>query len=572
MQIITYLNPDAIKDGDISSSKIGDISKSIAWSDLKAKRDAGELIPGMQYRITDYDFTTTEEDTDSAHLSFDIIVIADSESTLNENARAVHHQYEVREETLTGAIKLYKTDITDIEGYANEVDTEDYFLLSGMVDIDGTTYYRYDKYENREGTYENTGRYILLESIDLDSLGVRLDNPLTPVGGGTYGEDGVYTSHSEDSIVAYENGTVTVSPIHPLNDRDMASWELKYTLDNIKHSSADGTGTILYMKDEFRNECNYDFINARFKVYEITACPKSPDLVGNYAIKTGNSGITYGANSKFVPTFGSNNHDNIIKYDGLAKIVFDYNCYSNTFGSDCYNNTFNYNCYSNTFDYNCYSNTFGSDCYNNTFGSDCYNNTFGNNCDNNTFDNYCCNNTFDYNCGNNTFGCDCDSNTFGSDCDNNTFGFGCDNNTFGFGCHNNTFGSYCYNNTFGSDCDNNTFDNYCDSNTFGSDCRYNSFGNNCSYIKFASDSSASTKYQYCQYNHFGDGCQYIVFTGTETASSSAQVQNYKFAQGLQGTSSKYLTVDGVRNLSYETKVAKNKNGELKVYCEAELIQ
>ena len=60
--------------------------------------------------------------------------------------------------------------------------------------------------------------------------------------------------------------------------------------------------------------------------------------------------------------------------------------------------------------------------------------------------------------------------------------------------------------------------------------------------------------------------------GAETASLHAQVQNYKFAQGLQGTSDAYLTVDGIRNLSYETKVAKNKDGELKIYCEAELIQ
>ena len=488
MGITTYLNPDVIKDRDISASKIGAMSKSITWSELKTLRDGGQLIPGMQYRITDYDFTTTEEDTDSAHLSFDIIVIADSESTLNENARAAHHQYETREETLTGAIKLYKTDI---EGYADEVDMEDYFLLSGMVDIDGTTYYRYDKYENSEGTYENTGRYILLESIDLDSLGVRLDNPLTPVGEGTYGEDGVYTSHSEDSIVAYENGTVTVSSTYPLNNRDIASWELKYTLDNIKHSSADGTGTILYMKDEFRNECNYDFINARFKVYEITGCPKSPDLVDTYAIKTGSPDITYGTNSKFVPTFGGNHHDNVIKYDGLAKIVF------------------------------------GSGCYSNTFGNDCYSNTFGNNCNSNTFS------------------VDCDSNTFGPGCYSNTFGNNCNSNTFGSGCNYNTFGSYCYSNTF---------------------------GNNCSYIKFASDSSASTKYYYYRYNRFGDGCQYIVFKGAETASSTAQVQNYKFAQGLQGTPSKYLTVDGVCNLSYETKVAKNKGGGLKIYCEAELIQ
>ena len=101
---------------------------------------------------------------------------------------------------------------------------------------------------------------------------------------------------------------------------------------------------------------------------------------------------------------------------------------------------------------------------------------------------------------------------------------------------------------------------------------YNTFGNNCKYIKFLSDSSESTKYHYYQHNHFGDGCQYILFKGAETASSDAQVQNYNFAQGLQGTSDAYLTVDGVRNRSYETKVARNSAGELKIYCEADLVQ
>ena len=73
------------------------------------------------------------------------------------------------------------------------------------------------------------------------------------------------------------------------------------------------------------------------------------------------------------------------------------------------------------------------------------------------------------------------------------------------------------------------------------------------------------------YNHFGDGCQYIVFTGAETSSWTQQVQNYNFAQGLQGTETAYLTIEGVRGRAYEIKVAKNSNGELKIYCEADLI-
>ena len=47
--------------------------------------------------------------------------------------------------------------------------------------------------------------------------------------------------------------------------------------------------------------------------------------------------------------------------------------------------------------------------------------------------------------------------------------------------------------------------------------------------------------------------------------------NYNFNQGLQGTTRAYLTIDGVRGRAYEIKVAKNSKGEIKQYCEADLI-
>ena len=130
----------------------------------------------------------------------------------------------------------------------------------------------------------------------------------------------------------------------------------------------------------------------------------------------------------------------------------------------------------------------------------------------------------------------------------------------------------CSSNTFGNDCSSNTFGNSCSFTIFGDYCSGNTFGNDCSYIKFALDSLASTKYSYYYHNHFGDGCCYILFKGVETGSDSVQVQNYNFSQGLKGTSSEYLTIDGVRNRAYETKVAKNSYGTLKIYCEADLVQ
>ena len=65
---------------------------------------------------------------------------------------------------------------------------------------------------------------------------------------------------------------------------------------------------------------------------------------------------------------------------------------------------------------------------------------------------------------------------------------------------------------------------------------------------------------------------YVLFKGAETASLSTQVQNYNFAPGIQATPNAYLTINGVRNRAYETKVAKNSSGELKIYCEVDLIQ
>lgn len=65
----------------------------IAHSDLQLLQNNNSLVPGQQYRITDYVTTTHPDDPDviSAEHQFDIIVIADSDSVLNKDARIVAH-------------------------------------------------------------------------------------------------------------------------------------------------------------------------------------------------------------------------------------------------------------------------------------------------------------------------------------------------------------------------------------------------------------------------------------------------------------------------------------------------
>ena len=78
--------------GNVISSTVDSLITPITYAELVALRGSSSLVAGMQYRITDYACTTTQENTQSAGHPFDIIVTADSENTLNEEARAIQHE------------------------------------------------------------------------------------------------------------------------------------------------------------------------------------------------------------------------------------------------------------------------------------------------------------------------------------------------------------------------------------------------------------------------------------------------------------------------------------------------
>ena len=311
------------------------------------------------------------------------------------------------------------------------------------------------------------------------------------------------------------------------------AWELKYSLDNdtTKYYWADSTngkGVIYYMKDEWNNECPYDFKNIQFKRYKITACAKSPDLIGLYST-TDIDGITVDtATTYWSYTF--------CMYDLNESAPCDVSTYQDKYYGDegfCYKN------YNNVFKsyleplydedglvpMKLLDNVFITDTdicaiegsYGEFYGF--YSNTFGNDCGGNTFGNY-----FQYN----TFGNSCNRNTFGNGCSNNTFGNNIYNNTFGNNNYNNTFGNDCYYNSFGNDCYYNSFGNSCSNNTFGNNNYNNTFGNSCQHIAFSKD--------YCYYNIVENGNQYITLTSTQTTSGSNLLRNITITQGVNNTS------------------------------------
>ena len=76
-----------VKSSEISGESVN-LQQEITYSELVELINTNSLNPGQEYKITDYTFTTTQKDTSSAHHDFDIIVVADTINTLNEQARA----------------------------------------------------------------------------------------------------------------------------------------------------------------------------------------------------------------------------------------------------------------------------------------------------------------------------------------------------------------------------------------------------------------------------------------------------------------------------------------------------
>lgn len=98
--------------------------QEVTYGELRTLIDNKRLIPGMQYRITNYASNTdaiSEACKDIykfAANQFDVIVVADSEDTLNKNARACHHDFEQD-------IKYKAENIINADPYINDENSED---------------------------------------------------------------------------------------------------------------------------------------------------------------------------------------------------------------------------------------------------------------------------------------------------------------------------------------------------------------------------------------------------------------------------------------------------------------
>jgi hypothetical protein len=578
--ILTNESGEQISVADSIVNKLSPI-QNIIYSDLKDLRDNNNLTPGQKYRITDYVTTTSQANTQSARHQFDIIVEALNENTLSEDAKAIQNENDgYFDEANLEAWELKYCLDNDTSRFAWAIEnktivTENYRikpeLINGNTFVEPFTFDGQILIDTAEFIYEEDNKGDIIYEWGYETEPNGEDSLYIIKNGEGYENEGMDYDDKH-----YYRGTINIEgevydkwEKYEVNQNGYyisdAGGVYLLTKSIVEEGSSEitiggGKGVIYYLKDEFNNECPYDFKNIQFVRYRL-----NPPTVGGYSNEWQNQ-LSKNVNEMFENNYlsyiwhGSNSEDyywedymcdvfstateetkafytfsNVINgeitdksltnvcYSNIIKELygnnvlklnynifvseninsycynnsFGNNCNSNSFGNDCYNNSFGNNCYSNSFGNNCYSNSFGNDCYNNSFGNDCYNNSFGNNCRYNSFSNSYNHNSFGNYCHFNSFGNYCYFNSFGNNCHFNSFGNSCNSNSFGNYCHSNSLCEYCRYNSLGDNCLFISFGDACESNSFGDACEYNSFGNDCFSNSFSN---------YCYNNSFGNDC------------------------------------------------------------------
>ena len=282
---------------------------SIKYESLKALRDSDQLIPGRQYRIIDYTCTTSTTGTKSAGNAFDIIVTADSNNKLNEEARAINHYFDNLE--------------------------DDYFKDCNLSAWN--IWYYLDNDINRFAwSDETTGKGVIYRMID------------------EFGNDCPYDFKNIQFYRKQDTTTGLYSSISNSTDGTPC-----YTFSS---ATPDSTGKFVDTSLDISNNVYSNVIKQciNFKIQTLN----NNCFFGTYCYCN-----TFG-NDCENNSFGESCSNNIFGND-CNNNSFGESCSNNIFGNDCDNNTFGNSCGGNTFGNYCVNNTFGNGCQYNTFGNEC---------------------------------------------------------------------------------------------------------------------------------------------------------------------------------------------------------
>ena len=560
----------------------------VTHAELVAMRDAGELIAGRRYRIIDFVTTTSQPDTRSAGHRFDIIVMADSSSTLNENATAIKHKF-TEEELVVPTYFLWRSDNDADYGIITKVR-----VPQSLDDIVG----RYTNDGEEYISNKMLGNYTELSSANEDEMLLKW----------------LYTN--EDDPNDTESGTDTYSFVSEITfdetddpnyfaDSKLNAWQLKYCLDNditryLYTDPEKGKGVIYYLEDEFGNKGDFDFKNIQHKRYKVT--DDSADgilslLDGQYVgfnadmqdlIIEDDSDYIW-AFSASMPSYSLDEDTEELNLDMTNQLDATLNRLPEGTGIDadgggyahpvifCKNNRFVTYQISMSLDDGtwvypyrvsnivlfCYPKYFSGDdviparvefenCSDNVLASDSDFITANSMFSRNTFLTANSNLIFGRSVGRTIFKGDCYRCTFGGDIWRTTFGGNIFYTTFGGYIDYVTFGGYIGNTTFGGYIYGSTFGGGLSSCTFGGEIWETTFGGNIVDTTFGGNLSNGHIHGYLYHFTIGKegetwtnlvinpGVEYLTVTCSDT--SEGEIKNVYIYGGVCGTESETLTV------------------------------
>lgn len=524
----------------------------VSYEELVSLRNGYILQPGCFYCITDYVTTTSSPDTQSAGHAFPIVVLATSNNTLSEEARAFCHVGYT-----DGHFSASNLDAWKI-WYCLDNDTDRFTWAGSTKPVFSFNY----SHESGGGQFVKD-ESLLIENSDMTYYGY------TWVGGvseSILSKDTILWYNEEIPEITDDFVTRTFYIMDENYNFNPFELSVQFKSEEVKN----GKGVIYRMIDEFGNDCPYDFKNIMFKNpldttdenYYFTFSDTSDGEIKDATISQIEKGVPGKCSNNVIGYYLSVSGDMCVYPYDIPKNIFkngDFYFVNNTLGNNCYNNLF--------VSYYCLNNTFGNGCYHNTFDGTCVGNTLGNNCYDNKFNNarY---NTLGDNCYSNKL-VGGEYNTLGDYCGLNVFNTFSADNILGNYCQGNTFGVACGYNTFGSTCSYNMLGSYFSDNTFGSSSSYNTFA----WKRSADDASTALNYMINCYFPAGYSYNELIHYKSANDDSATALQNVHFGRGLHGTrdSMNTITIGSQTSADYETKVAKNSAGEIKIYCEADLI-
>ena len=287
----------------------------VTWSELKNIRDNNNLIPGMKYRITDYQCTTSKTGTSSGNNQFDIIITALNNNTLSEQCQAIKHTPKVYNVTFNDDVikqcYIYKYKNLEDEDVCNIVDIDT--LLGATASIENDEIYinessktaSTEEYSSQQLTTSNL-KYEYFQDCNLSAwqLWYCLDNDTskfdwanTSTVGGTeeFVRVKIYTGgpynytrspqNDTGSLFAWKrSGAFIYSNVAQPQEGDtvlnasgnaVANYTFSKGTNNepvwnpAVPGNPKGRGVIYKMIDDFDNECSFDFKNIKFESYYI---------------------------------------------------------------------------------------------------------------------------------------------------------------------------------------------------------------------------------------------------------------------------------------------------------------